>query len=57
MRWGCAEEEEEAATGPSEVVVLDDTNFEDHVKNNDVTLIEFYAPWCGHCKARMYLAP
>ncbi|KAK3750483.1 hypothetical protein QZH41_018126, partial [Actinostola sp. cb2023] len=34
-----------------DVVTLDPSNFEKIVqnKNNDV-LVEFYAPWCGHCK-------
>lgn len=39
----------ESNVGPVKVAVA--KNFNDLVVNNDQdTLIEFYAPWCGHCK-------
>ena len=29
---------------------LTDANFDEFVKKETAALVEFYAPWCGHCK-------
>lgn len=35
---------------PSTVVTLDNSNFDSVVNGDSDVLVEFYAPWCGHCK-------
>eukprot|EP01111_Echinosteliopsis_oligospora_P016408 TRINITY_DN680_c0_g1_i2.p1 TRINITY_DN680_c0_g1~~TRINITY_DN680_c0_g1_i2.p1 ORF type:complete len:486 (-),score=145.18 TRINITY_DN680_c0_g1_i2:40-1497(-) len=38
------------AQDEKDVHVLTSSNFDDFVNNEDISLVEFYAPWCGHCK-------
>ncbi|XP_045123689.1 protein disulfide-isomerase A6 homolog [Portunus trituberculatus] len=40
-----------SGSGSSDVIELTDSNFEKLVlKSDDMWLVEFFAPWCGHCK-------
>ena len=42
--WAVIEEDD--------VAILNGENFDDFInpEKNFVTMVEFYAPWCGHCK-------
>lgn len=44
-------EHKEPEVDEKDVVVLKERNFTDIVENNRFVMVEFYAPWCGHCQA------
>ncbi|XP_057490551.1 protein disulfide-isomerase-like [Actinidia eriantha] len=42
--------ESEEAQSKEFVLTLDHSNFAETVGKHDFIVVEFYAPWCGHCK-------
>lgn len=54
LMWGsvCFSQSRESGGGDKkDVIELTDDSFDKNVINSDdVWMVEFYAPWCGHCK-------
>lgn len=47
---GSTSEEETKFKIDGKVIELDESNFDSAISSFDYILIDFYAPWCGHCK-------
>lgn len=43
-------EGDEAALKDGDVIILENSNFDNFKNSKEPWLIEYYAPWCGHCK-------
>lgn len=43
-------EEETKFKIDGKVIELDESNFDSAISSFDYILVDFYAPWCGHCK-------
>ncbi|XP_065060543.1 protein disulfide-isomerase A3-like [Rhopilema esculentum] len=39
-----------AVASASDVLEYTDSNFDSEIKDKEIALVEFFAPWCGHCK-------